>query len=406
MQRITRPVPATILFNAVLVTTHWPALLDVTLHHQIVHIATHIVLFGAATIMWWPVVSPLPELPRISYPAQMVYLFIQTIIPTVPASFLTFASSPLYHFYTTVPGRSASRAGRHPDLGLIMKLGMGIVLWSIIAVLFSGGPARRSVPNVLTCWSGRLWNESSTARSPTNPNGRRRSRTYHVAPGRPARDLRLVLVVVFLSPASCSTCRGSGGGGGADDRPEHPGHLRHHRHAQGPGGHRLRAAARHRRPHRHRRGGRGQGFHHQAARQGRAAGSSVPLAAQNLAFSTTSLTLPPGEARIDFKNEDSAPHNVHVFDGPSASSPSLFAGAIVPREGARSTKVTGLVAGKSYFFHCDVHPTQMTGKATVAAPGASAAGWQGLDGADSPSAPPTPPSPRPSSTSRPTPPPR
>ncbi|TMK43889.1 MAG: cytochrome c oxidase assembly protein [Actinobacteria bacterium] len=103
MKRLTRPVPATIIFNAVLVTTHWPALLDVALHHQVVHIATHIALFGAATIMWWPVVSPLPELPRLSYPAQMVYLFVQTIIPTVPASFLTFASSPLYHFYTTVP---------------------------------------------------------------------------------------------------------------------------------------------------------------------------------------------------------------------------------------------------------------------------------------------------------------
>jgi putative membrane protein len=153
MKRLTRPVPATIIFNAVLVTTHWPALLDFTLHNQVVHIATHIALFSAATIMWWPVVSPLPELPRLSYPAQMVYLFVQTIIPTVPASFLTFASSPLYHYYTTVPrvfGLSALDDTRIS--GLIMKLGMGITLWSIIAVLFfrwSSKEERPERPDVL-----------------------------------------------------------------------------------------------------------------------------------------------------------------------------------------------------------------------------------------------------------------
>ena len=153
MKRLTRPVPATIVFNAVLVTTHWPALLDIALHHQVVHIATHIALFGAATILWWPVVSPLPELPRLSYPAQMIYLFVQTIIPTVPASFLTFASSPLYHYYTTVPrvfGISALDDTRIS--GLIMKLGMGATLWSIIAVLFfrwSSKEERPERPDVL-----------------------------------------------------------------------------------------------------------------------------------------------------------------------------------------------------------------------------------------------------------------
>jgi plastocyanin len=100
----------------------------------------------------------------------------------------------------------------------------------------------------------------------------------------------------------------------------------------------------------------------------------VALSAQNTAYSTTSLTLPPGEATIDFKNQDTVAHNVHLFDGPDASSPSLFAGQIVPPGGSAQYKVTGLVTGKTYFFRCDVHPVQMTGKATVAAPGTSAAG--------------------------------
>jgi plastocyanin len=100
----------------------------------------------------------------------------------------------------------------------------------------------------------------------------------------------------------------------------------------------------------------------------------IALSAQNTAFSTTSLTLPPGQATIDFKNQDTVPHNVHIFDGADATAPSLFAGEIVNAGGSAVYKVTGLAAGKSYFFHCDVHPAQMTGKIAVAAPGTSAAG--------------------------------
>jgi len=100
----------------------------------------------------------------------------------------------------------------------------------------------------------------------------------------------------------------------------------------------------------------------------------VALSAANIAFSTTSLTLPPGKATIDFKNTDTAPHNVHIFDGADASAPSLFMGNIVPPGGSATYDVTGLKDGSTYFFHCDVHPTQMTGKVTVSSAGASAAG--------------------------------
>jgi putative membrane protein len=83
------------------------------------------------------VLSPVAEIPRLSYPAQMLYLFAQSIVPTVPASFLTFGSSPLYPFYAA----AAPLAGLDPVLdqriaGLIMKLLGGLILWGVIAVLF------------------------------------------------------------------------------------------------------------------------------------------------------------------------------------------------------------------------------------------------------------------------------
>lgn len=134
---LTRPFAALLIFNGMLVLTHWPLVVDAGIRSEPVHFATHAALVLSALIMWWPVLSPLPEIPRLPYPAQMLYLFLQTIVPTVPASFLTFAHSPLYSIYEGFQrpwGLSAVEDQRIG--GLLMKIGGGFLLWSVIAVLF------------------------------------------------------------------------------------------------------------------------------------------------------------------------------------------------------------------------------------------------------------------------------
>ena len=135
---LTRPVVALILFNGVVAITHWPSLVDLSLRYEFVHLAIHTVLFTSATLMWSPVVAPLPELARLTPPAKMFYLFLQSILPTVPASFLTFADGPIYRFYASVPRVWAAfdPVTDQRVAGLIMKLGGGLLLWSVIAVLF------------------------------------------------------------------------------------------------------------------------------------------------------------------------------------------------------------------------------------------------------------------------------
>ena len=44
-----------------------------------VHIAMHLGLMVTGTIMWWPLLRPLPEMPRLAYPAQTLYLFLLLI---------------------------------------------------------------------------------------------------------------------------------------------------------------------------------------------------------------------------------------------------------------------------------------------------------------------------------------
>ncbi len=136
-RRLTRPLIAFVLFNLWIAVSHFPPVMELMLQHHPVHFVGHVILFSTATLMWWPVVSPLPEMPGLSYPGRMLYLFLQSIVPTVPASFLTFGSTPLYHFYVTVPRIwGVSVMTDQLISGLIMKLVGGAILWTFLAVIF------------------------------------------------------------------------------------------------------------------------------------------------------------------------------------------------------------------------------------------------------------------------------
>ena len=109
---LTRPLVALIVANGVLLFTHWPEVVALSVGSELAHFLLHALLLGSAIVMWWPVVSPLPELPPISRPAQLLYLFFQSLAPTIPASFLTFGTEPLYPVYATFPGSGASTRSR------------------------------------------------------------------------------------------------------------------------------------------------------------------------------------------------------------------------------------------------------------------------------------------------------
>jgi len=137
VRSMSRPVTGLIQFNIVLVLSHWPVVVEATVLHHPLHFVAHTVLLVSAVLMWMPVASPLPEIARAQPPTQMLYLFLQTILPTVPASFLTFNSHPLYKIYATFPRLwGISALTDQQTAGLIMKIVGGLYLWAVIAVIF------------------------------------------------------------------------------------------------------------------------------------------------------------------------------------------------------------------------------------------------------------------------------
>lgn len=149
-KRLSRPLPAALLFNAALALIHWPRVVDLMLASELAHAAFHLVFLLAAFLMWSVLYSPLPERVTLSPVGRMGFLFAQTILPTVPASFLTFGDRPLYRAYETFPRLWGLSALDDMQLaGLIMKIGGGLLLWSIITVMFFRWASREEAADKL-----------------------------------------------------------------------------------------------------------------------------------------------------------------------------------------------------------------------------------------------------------------
>jgi plastocyanin len=99
---------------------------------------------------------------------------------------------------------------------------------------------------------------------------------------------------------------------------------------------------------------------------GEGGGEAPTVVAQDLAFQPTELTVAGGgQITIHFDNQDAGQlHNIQVFDGSDATAPSLFDGEVIT--GPATTDYSfEAPPPETYFFHCKIHPTQMTGSLTV-----------------------------------------
>jgi putative membrane protein len=122
LARLTRPAVAFVLYNAALVLWHVPGPYNAALEHHGLHIVEHLTLVGTAVLAWCPILSPEPALPRPSYPAQMLYLFLLGVPMTAVAAFVTLADDPLYPFYAAAPRRFDLSPLEDQRLG-------GVIMW-------------------------------------------------------------------------------------------------------------------------------------------------------------------------------------------------------------------------------------------------------------------------------------
>jgi putative membrane protein len=142
-QRVTKPVACFVIFNLVIALWHLPVFYNAAMANHNIHIVEHLMFMSAAVLMWWPITSQLPELPRLSYPGQMLYCFLMILPMSIIAIYISMAEQVLYPAYSVAP-RISSLSPLDDQLlgGLIMWVPGGLLFMVIMTVVFFKWAAR------------------------------------------------------------------------------------------------------------------------------------------------------------------------------------------------------------------------------------------------------------------------
>jgi putative membrane protein len=134
---LCHPVVAALIFNVAVVVSHIPGVVNASVANGPLHYGVHLLVVCTALLMWMPVCGPIPEF-RIGNVGKMVYLFLQSVVPTVPAAWLTFAEGAVYRPYGEQPVRvwGLTVTDDQQLAGAIMKTGGSIFLWTIIVFIW------------------------------------------------------------------------------------------------------------------------------------------------------------------------------------------------------------------------------------------------------------------------------
>jgi len=139
----TRAPIAFVTFNLVIAAWHLPPLYNSAMAHHNIHILEHLMFMAAAVLMWWPLASQLPELPRLAYPGQMLYSFLMSLPMSIIAVYIAMSDHVLYPAYTAAPRVLPISPLEDQLLGaLIMWIPGGIIFYIIMTVVFFKWNAR------------------------------------------------------------------------------------------------------------------------------------------------------------------------------------------------------------------------------------------------------------------------
>ena len=143
---LTRPLPALGLASAVQVAWHIPVAFDAALRTERLHALEHVSFLATGLLLWWPIAGSVPEWPRPSPPARLLYLFLATIPMMAIAAPITLAEGVLYPYYAAA-GRSWFLPPRADQelAGVLMWVGgmLGYLVAGTVVFFRWAGPETR-----------------------------------------------------------------------------------------------------------------------------------------------------------------------------------------------------------------------------------------------------------------------
>jgi putative membrane protein len=134
---LARPLIAFVIFSLAFSLWHLPWIYQAALANEFVHHAQHLIFLALAILVWWPVMSPLPELPPLGYGLQVIYLVALPLGQFFVAAILTFAPEAFYSTYREAPRILPMSPAADQQLGgVIMKIASFIAFGIPLVVVF------------------------------------------------------------------------------------------------------------------------------------------------------------------------------------------------------------------------------------------------------------------------------
>lgn len=136
LSRHAGAVTGLVVFNGIMLVTHLPPVVDYLMASQFGAFLIDAAWLYSGLALWWPVLAP-SGIQRIAEPVKIAYIFAATIIPTLPAAFLTFADHPAYKLYELAPRvNDITAASDQQTAGLLMKGMADPFMWIAMAIVF------------------------------------------------------------------------------------------------------------------------------------------------------------------------------------------------------------------------------------------------------------------------------
>jgi putative membrane protein len=136
-RRITAPVAALGFYAIQTAITHWPAAVNASATNAPLHFSLHVIVVASGLVIWFPIVyrnSMFRSVPPI---AVCLYIFVISIVPVIPAAFLTFSEGVVYSHYADVPRPFGfSALSDQQAAGAMMKTAGTVYLWCWIVGIF------------------------------------------------------------------------------------------------------------------------------------------------------------------------------------------------------------------------------------------------------------------------------
>jgi putative membrane protein len=134
---LAHPAAFIVAWLALVYFWHIPALYNGALEHPFLHGLEHATFFTAGTLLWWPLIQPVPMRHRLEGLQGLGYVFAAKVTLGVLGLYLTWSGNVLFDYYLGVPRVWGLSAVNDQNVGgAIMMVEQAIVLVTVFFLLF------------------------------------------------------------------------------------------------------------------------------------------------------------------------------------------------------------------------------------------------------------------------------